>query len=762
MVNSLELQETPNIIWSEAINEIQTLIHISTGYILVVVIGKGNKAIKYFLSSLQAKLPDNTYIYPFIYSSDNLNPFLDLAREPNRKFVRFVSGLNNLNDSDKKLALRLLNQNRSLLKTGEIKFIFWVEPENIAVLQRYAGDFVDWRNFYSELTDVPKLALVPNHNLPFKRNHNFIGRKQELSLLHNSLSPNKPTTLTGLGGIGKTQIALQYAHKYFNDYKHILWVNADGADITEKITRLAPFLGLKFSNNISIPERSKQVTNKLEQGGPHLLILDNVEKKTSFRHHLPKIGQTRVLITTRRSDIQGVKKLSIDVLPPDKALKLLCVDLSLDDAELEYSKTLCKKLGYHTLAISVANRILVESGFEQPSDILAEISEVGITKWSEEAPEDTLFSKEHQIAQLFDLSFNLLKEDNQVDDRAKLFLLLGCWFSPDGVSLELLSKSAEGLSEEVSGKANKKAASRLLSLGLATTDQERNLIFHRVVRDYSQKKGGDKYKNAVMELLTEIAKGTSTDTLELLKQEVSASHYSEVLKYLTGQNQRYLNILYILFQYLITTAQYESALEVAQIGNGLAEDKTWRATFCHSLGRVFDAQGKYSEALKYYFRALDIYEETQGKQHPETATTLNNIGESLRSQGKYSEALKYYLRALEIYEETLGKQHPSTATTLDNMGQVFYSQGGYSEALEYYLRALEIKEETLGKQHPSTATTLNNMGLAYYNQGDKDKALKYLQNCLKIWKKTLGDSHPNTLTAKNSIDFIKNNPVSTK
>ena len=77
-----------------------------------------------------------------------------------------------------------------------------------------------------------------------------------------------------------------------------------------------------------------------------------------------------------------------------------------------------------------------------------------------------------------------------------------------------------------------------------------------------------------------------------------------------------------------------------------------------NIALVYKSQGKYEEAIKYYFRALEIKEKKQGKDHPSTATTLNNIAVVYDSQGKYEEALKLYFRALEIREKKQGKDHP--------------------------------------------------------------------------------------------------------
>ena len=181
------------------------------------------------------------------------------------------------------------------------------------------------------------------------------------------------------------------------------------------------------------------------------------------------------------------------------------------------------------------------------------------------------------------------------------------------------------------------------------------------------------------------------------------------------------------------------------------------ATSYNNIGGVYYSQGDYTKALEYYFKALDIKEKVLGKEHPSTATSYNNIGLTYDNLGNYIKALEYHFKALDIREKVLGKEHPDTATTYNDIGLTFKKQGDYPKALEYYFKALDIKEKVLGKEHPDTATIYNNIGLVYDDKGDYPKALEYYFKALDIREKVLGKEHPFTATSYNNIGLTYDN-----
>lgn len=159
----------------------------------------------------------------------------------------------------------------------------------------------------------------------------------------------------------------------------------------------------------------------------------------------------------------------------------------------------------------------------------------------------------------------------------------------------------------------------------------------------------------------------------------------------------------------------------------------------------------HSKALDCFNKALAIWKEFLGPEHPIIAIDYNNIGADYKKEGDYVNALKYYQMALAIREKILGTEHPDTAQSYNNIGGVYMKQGNYDKALEYYQKALEIWKKALGTEHPFTAASYNNIGSMYYETKEYPKALEYLGKALEIFRDKLGDKHPYT---KETIGWI--------
>jgi tetratricopeptide (TPR) repeat protein len=163
---------------------------------------------------------------------------------------------------------------------------------------------------------------------------------------------------------------------------------------------------------------------------------------------------------------------------------------------------------------------------------------------------------------------------------------------------------------------------------------------------------------------------------------------------------------------------------------------------------------QYGQAEPLYQRALAIWEQVRGPQHPTTANSLNNLAELYREQGKYAEAEPLYQRALAIYEQVLSPQHPDTAFSLNNLAALYYSQGKYAEAEPLYRRALAIREQVLGPQHPDTAHSLNNLANLYKNQGKYAEAEPLYRRALTVSEKALGTDHPSTKIVRANYELL--------
>ena len=140
------------------------------------------------------------------------------------------------------------------------------------------------------------------------------------------------------------------------------------------------------------------------------------------------------------------------------------------------------------------------------------------------------------------------------------------------------------------------------------------------------------------------------------------------------------------------------------------------ANALENVAILYYKMGLYTEAEPLYKRALSIYDQALGPDHPDVATSLNNLAELYRHQARYTDAEPLYKRALLIYEKSLNPEHPDVAMGLNNLALLYVSQARYTDAEPLYKRALLIFEKSLNPEHPNVAMSLNNLALLYVSQ----------------------------------------------
>ena len=203
--------------------------------------------------------------------------------------------------------------------------------------------------------------------MPYRQNPYFTGREELLERLHQALTTVHTTTLTqpqaitGLGGIGKTQTALEYAYRHRKDYRIIWWLRAE-----EPTTLAADYAQLAVRLNLPEQEATEQaiqiqaVRNWLEQHTGWLLIFDNAEERHDIHPYVPQTGNGHVLITSRNPIWDGLgTTLSVEVMQPEEALAFLAK--RIDDPDPQAAATLAETLGYLPLALEQAAAYIREN-----------------------------------------------------------------------------------------------------------------------------------------------------------------------------------------------------------------------------------------------------------------------------------------------------------------------------------------------------------------------------------------------------------------
>src|SRR3954447_8540414 len=212
---------------------------------------------------------------------------------------------------------------------------------------------------HEAVTEKPRFP-VPDHNLP-RAAGPFVGRADELADLGQALAKGgraaitQPHAITGLGGVGKTTLALRYAYAHLADYDLVRWLPAEEpATLAAAFTTLAAPLGLDPATPDQ-PALVAAIRARLERTPRWLLVFDNATDPASLDPYLPRLGTGHVLVTSRRQDWgEAAGTLELDVLPEAEAVALLLGDAPADEAAREQAVALAAELGHLPLALAQA------------------------------------------------------------------------------------------------------------------------------------------------------------------------------------------------------------------------------------------------------------------------------------------------------------------------------------------------------------------------------------------------------------------------
>ncbi|MDR2712895.1 MAG: tetratricopeptide repeat protein [Clostridiales bacterium] len=564
-----------------------------------------------------------------------------------------------------------------------------------------------------------KEPTLPTNNLP-DRNPHFTGREEILEEIHNNFQTGQTVslrqTVAGLGGVGKTQTAIEYAYRYAGDYNDIWWVNAENGPQEAyrdfaKSKALLPAL-----EEAGWPAVLEAVKNWFDQNEPFLFIYDNAEDFDLLTDCLPRF-KGHVLITTRQDHSPLGKSVDITVFRQEEATAFISERLGCDEGK--DAAELAKRLGYLPLALEQAVAYITAT-HESCGDYLQLLEKYGNKLFDERA--STVYGYAETVNTTWRISFDKIKSKS-----AKQLLNLCSYMAADKIPLSLLIKGLDELPEP-------------LRIDLADKLSLINTVLELTRYSLVQKKEG---------LLS----------LHRLVQEVVRDGLAEDTQWLSCC----LDLAYAVFEYEWGNKQSMDAfsqntphiLEIArqteQILGDNEEAQKKAAWLYNEVGRGYNHEGQYQKALKWYKMALAIKEDVLGTEHPDTATTYGNIAGVYGNLGEYAKALEKYRKALAIYEKVLGMEHSDTAATYNNIASVYSNQGKYVKALEWHLKGLVIYEKVLGTEHPNTAVTYNSIAIVYHNQGKYDKALEWCQKALAIIEKVLGTEHPDTASTYNII-----------
>lgn len=626
------------------------------------------------------------------------------------------------------------------------------------------AEVFDKRNAW--VLGFPLDGEIPFWQVPYRRNNFFTGREGILRQLHDTFlaqragsTPRLPLALSGLGGVGKTQIALEYAYRCRDQYYNhtVLWIPVvSSQQLSEDFAALADLLELPEKGETDLDVRIDAVRKWLNQLTRWLLIFDNVDSFQLIERFLPDEVKGHVLLTTRSQSTDTFAPHSLLVEPLDDCVgaelllhraKILPLEHTLGQATSADVTNAClhsKNVGGLPLALDQAGAYI-----EKTDVLLADyldlyqkghhalLNERGSLQSPSQHPESVVATLE--------LSFREARKRYQL---AGDLLDFCAFLQPDAIPEEVLLQAADPRLDPFSLNG---AVAALLDYSLVRRNaQEKTFSIHRLVQEVVvDNMSADRRRHwrrrmvhALNTVFPEVDFQNWTQCGRLIRHVSVCSIWTE------DEYPPTLELAQLFHKagiYLSERGQYadaepllERALSVRQQYLGVEHADT--ATTQHHLGLLSWKQGKYPTAELLLQQAHAARERQLGKDHPETAKSLNGLAALYNSWGRYGQAKEMYLRAFSIFG--LLEDEPNRAKVLNNLGELSQRLDDYEQAEKWYSLAFFVKKSCLGRRHLSTIATLNNLAYLYQCTNRFGHAERLYNHVRFIFERTLGSEHP--------------------
>ncbi|KAJ6263594.1 hypothetical protein Dda_2162 [Drechslerella dactyloides] len=618
-------------------------------------------------------------------------------------------------------------------------------------------------------SSLAKLFMVP-----FWQDDRFIGREEilgELEIGGQQVAPMKHRrdALVGLGGVGKSQIAIEYAYRMrkHNPQKAVFWIHASSETRFEQAYR-------EMADKLELPGRDDPKVNVLrlvhnwlssEANGQWLMILDNVDDGRVFfggndvargasphdqatelqpplETFLPQSSNGSILITSRNSTAARNLVATFG--------KLVAVEPMEEAESVELLRTMIpgnvsSESNLKELARSKLPRVTVStylSLFRESEAYRASLLDDNEVK---DLRRD--YSNRHAVITTWQISFDQIKREKT--EAADLLALMSM-FNRQGIPEWLLLNNMDRLQFEGT-------IAPLISFSLIREQAGDNAFeMHRLVqlstRKWIERNGKlEKWRGEAIKVMAELFPSGEYETW--LDCQILLPHAREVtssgiltdrqdLLCLASLNTKLGQFYTLKGNLIMAEPTLREAITIREKELGPNDLDT--LTTVNNLVIILGRQGRYEEAELLSRRVLEVTEKELGADHPQTLTGTNNVAFVLKGLGRNEEAELMARRTLEWNEKNLGANHLKTLANISNLAVMLEGLGRYEEAELFGRRALEGSERELGVNHLHTFVALNNLATILEELGRYEEAESMSRRAVEGSKKELGVDHPDT------------------
>ncbi|PCD20311.1 hypothetical protein AU210_016178 [Fusarium oxysporum f. sp. radicis-cucumerinum] len=612
--------------------------------------------------------------------------------------------------------------------------------------------------------------------IPYPRNEDLVHRRDlidRLDKLLPSTSGSQSAALWGLGGSGKTQIALDYAYRRCDadDECCVFWVHADSeANFLAEYKTIGKKLGV--DERLDGTDLLDAVRDEIEVRSKWVMILDNADdlklfgvgqqakggetienQNRNLHKYVPCTSQGTVLWTSRDAHIVGTlvgarHGIEVRSMAVGEAKTLLArirdEPLTAEEAVEEAGvDALLQELQCLPLAISQAGAYMrrMSMSAEQYLDLLRQ----GKSRWEVLQVSDTDRHRRpdvsNSVLETWRISTERIRAESEISYR---ILHVIAYVDSQGIPYELVAAAARRCDEEDAISTRHvldlevlQAAARLKEFSFLslhqTEDGDRRYEMHKLVQE-------------TIRYGLRVRRSAAT-TVDEVSEVDSGPKGDEA--YYCGRALHVVDGLFPLSE-RATWARCEQYLthairvgEWAEVG----ETETETANLLQRVSYFLYERGRWREKEPVNSRAWALRREVLGEKHPDTIRSMASLAATYHEQGRYDEAESIYQEVLDLRREVLGEKHPDTIRSMADLATTYHNQGRYDEAETLKDEALKLRREVLGEKHPDTISSMADLATTYHEQGRYDEDEEISVKVLELRREVLGEKHPDTISS---------------
>ncbi|GLA09992.1 hypothetical protein AnigIFM60653_001131 [Aspergillus niger] len=618
--------------------------------------------------------------------------------------------------------------------------------------------------------------------IPFRRNPRFAGREDEITRIEGLfLQRNGPSkvAICGLGGVGKTQIALEMAYRMRNRDPNcsICWITCTSYESVEQAyMNIASKLRMTDIKPAEVKEKVKAYLS-LESAGKWLVIFDNADDMgmwstndttdTVLTDFLPESEQGHILFTTRSRKV-AVKLASshvITVTEPNTETSVEILENSLVEKTLLNDRitalNLLKQLAFLPLAITQAAAYINENsiGLSDYLQLLRDQEPHVIELLSEEFGDEMRYKDiQNPVALTWFISFQQIQQLNKL---AADYLSFFACINPRDIPQALLPQPTSN-KDKTDALGLLKAFS-FISEGSGDSSLNLHRLVHLATRNWlreNQQFSRQLLKTA--DQLSEVFPSNDHRNRQAWREYLPHALSLIAEAGFQKEQEKYIDLIQNVCSCLTSDGRWKEAeeLEVQVLElrkRVLGPEHPDTLASMSTLAWTYWYQGRWKEAEELQVQVLELSKQVLGPEHSGTLISMSTLAWTYRNQGRWKEAEELQVQVLELRKQVLGPEHPDTLASMSDLAWTYGNQGRWKEAEELQVQELELRKQVLGPEHPGTLTSMSNLAWTYWNQGRWKEAEELQVQELELRKQVLGPEHPDTLTSMSNLAWTYRN-----